>query len=268
VEKSEIIALMLAVHHDEGVRALPEFANAERLLKASPDLLAELEREKAYYDEHPDLLSGVRLPDPARSRIIDSLTAEILTDSRPAGRRISFSTQPLALAVAMTIFVGGLFFVIYRTGPPRTASVPSEAAPDESPFQAIQMYVADRIAEGLGELDMEDESPGTLLAHLREKGAPSTGKVSPRLAGLATMGCKVYSDPDGRDISLICFTTREEGMVHLFITRLEGLDPADVTGCCGTHPYAGRDTLTWHDEEHAFILVAHDQDQSLGGFSG
>ena len=253
MDKSEIIALMLAARHEPGVRNLPEFEEAEQRLASSDGLRRELEREEAYYDAHPDLLSGVQLPEAARRRIVDSLRdAQAAADRGPAGA-IPFAWRPLALAAALVILVAGLVAVLHR---------PSGG----SPFQDLQVFLAEQVAGGIGPLDHTDPTAAPLLAWLDSAGAPSTDRLDQGLARLQSMGCKVL-ERNGREISLICFKTGDNKLLHLFITRMEGLDPDDVDACCGRHDHAQRETLTWHDSDQAYFLVAHDVAQGLDGLS-
>lgn len=263
MDKIDVVALMLAARHDPAVKEQPEFREAKAALDASESLQAELAAEVAYFEGHEDLLSGVRLPQEARERIVAALGSG---DAMPAENNvIEFQWQPLAYAAALVALVAVIGVVVNLD----QSSVTVVEAPAES-FELLQKFAASQVAKGISDLDFERNSTNELLTWLREHDAPIGEDIDERLADVPTMGCKIY-DFQGRQVSLICFQSEDHGMVHLFVTNTSGFNPDEVDKCCEeAKALSNRNTVSWHDEENAYILIAHDADQELAefGFSG
>jgi len=108
-------------------------------------------------------------------------------------------------------------------------------------------------------LQHRDSQSNQLVSWLGEQGAPSFVAPKP-LMEKETMGCAYLEGPDGK-VSLICFDT-DKGVVHLFVTPSETLllqgrsDPRSMI-------LKGRNALKWHDEENAYLLIGHEEDQEL-----
>ena len=55
-------------------------------------------------------------------------------------------------------------------------------------------------------------------------------------------------------------------MVHLFVTNMSGFNPAGVDECCESKAISNRNTVSWHDDDNAYILIAHEAAQEVAEF--
>jgi hypothetical protein len=108
-------------------------------------------------------------------------------------------------------------------------------------------------------LEHRNSQSAQLVSWLGEKGAPSFVAPKP-LMEKATMGCAYLQGPDGK-ISLICFDT-DNGVVHLFVTPSETL-LLEGRSAPESMILNNRNAVKWHDEENAYLLMGHDEDQEL-----
>lgn len=98
---------------------------------------------------------------------------------------------------------------------------------------------------------------------LAKANAPATDELGEDLDRLPTMGC-TYFQWEGQPVSLICFKTGDKQVIHLFVTP-HGLDqPSNLAQHEGRKLLHNRETLSWHDNKNAYVLVAHDKGQILG----
>jgi len=258
VDKIDVVALILAARHDPAVKEQPEFREAEAALEASESLREELAREIAYFDSHEDLLSGVHLPEKARERIVQALRSD---EAKPAETEvIEFQWRPLAYAAALVALVGVIAVVVNVD----QSSVSVVEARAET-FENLQKFAAFQVAQGISDLDYERNSSAELVSWLESRDAPTGVNIDERLAELPTMGCKIY-DFQGHQVSLICIESGKDEMVHLFVANMSGFNPEEVENCCEAKALSNRDTVSWHDEESVYILIAHEADQDLAKF--
>jgi len=141
VDKIDVVALMLAARHESAVKDKPEYLEAKAELDASESLQEELAAEIAYFDGHEDLLSGVRLPDDARTRIVQALRKND-GEITEKNELIEFQWRPLAYAAALVALVG-VIGVVLNFNP---TSITVVEAPAES-FELMQKFAAVQVAE-------------------------------------------------------------------------------------------------------------------------
>ncbi len=258
MEHPDAIAILLAARHVPDICGLADYQKAQELIESDPDLRAEFEAERAYYDQHEEMLANVRLPESVRATIREKMRAAQAEDSKV----LFFPKRALAFAAAaaVLIMVGGLIFTQMSSGPEVVAQSGAE-------LESLQTFAADQVAQRALDLDQHSDQPQELIAWLQGQGAPVSDEPPESLKGMSTMGCKVY-DWNGHQVALVCFRTSAAEVVHLFVADRDIINVASAEQQAGSRRVHGRETLSWLDGEHAFVLVAHDEGQSLTGLSG
>lgn len=246
MDRQEAIAVLLAARHEDEIRRTADYRAAEAMIEADEGLRAEFQTEADYYDQHGDLLAAVRLPPLAKLRILDAMRAELRNqgDYRPSsGRNGSQFPRWLGLAAALALLLGGVLFAGRPTAPSMTA---------------LREFAAGQVA-GSFALDERGEQPVRLVRWLENRGM-EVGRLQPDFLEMQSMGCKLYGW-NKTPVALICFRTPEEKVVHLFFVPREAVRP--VRGMPEYDVVAGRETKVWTDQDHAYVLVAHDPGQRL-----
>jgi hypothetical protein len=258
VEHPDAIAILLAARHDPAIQELADFQKAQALLETDALLQAAFAAEQTYYDEHEELLAQVRLPETARAFMRERIRAA----RADAQQTISWRGRVLALAAAAAILfvIGGIMLRPSPSG----SQVVAETGGD---LESLRAFAAGQVAQRALDLDQHSDQPAELFAWLQGQGAPVSDVVPASLQGLPTMGCKVY-DWEGRHVALVCFRTASQQVVHLFIADRGVINIASAEKQAGLHRVHRRETVSWMDAEHAYVMVAHDEGQTLADLSG
>jgi len=263
LKKTDIIAWMLAARHDSSIEELPEYREARRLVEASSNLRAVIEKEKAYYEENADYLDFVRLPDDVKQRMKDRIRIAVQAECSDIDPQpiIGFPWRPWLAAASVAILLAIGIAASRMVGSSEVVEVsPSQGAS----IASFQQFAVDQVEAGF-DLDYDAPSTEELMSWLDKSGAPADIDLDDRFQALESMGCKIF-DWDGRPVSLICFRV-DEDMVHLFVTDASRLSSVGSAQAPGFGQISGRDTMCWRTNDHAFVLVAHKQGQELSPFS-
>jgi hypothetical protein len=161
---------------------------------------------------------------------------------------------PLAAAagIVLALFVGEPEDFGAWAG--RKKSVPIEAL--QAGF--IQAYESPffRLEENRGDQQV-------LIKHLKDRKLPCPKTLPPGLRDVAGIGCRELVI-DGKRGSLVCFSERENGTVHMVIFRRE--DVACNLSSCGGPKFAKQGswvTAQWMDDAHVFLMISHSEMRKL-----
>lgn len=260
-DTTHILAILLAAEEHPHLREEPNFQEASDAVSASPDLQIKFAESKAFLQAHPVLTQIEGLPEESRARIEDVLKAEMAKN--PQGKVIFMNPwgvrKHFAWAAALVLLLAGMAMIsstIIRQQDQRGQLLADAELP---PAEAFYQFVGNMAGRNRMPLQHRNSQSNQLVSWLGEQGAPSFVAPKPLLEK-ETMGCAYLEGPDGK-ISLICFDT-DKGVVHLFITPSETLllegrsDPRSMI-------LNGRNALKWHDEENAYLLIGHEENQEL-----
>ncbi len=257
----EIIAKLLSAEEHPHLRDEPDFAEAEKILSASPELQSKYAESKTFYKAHPVLTHIEGMPADCRERIEQVLRKA--QEKKPEGKMVELTPwgirKNFAWAAVLALLLAGMSVLSTNIIDQKNRKEARLAAiQDESPSDAFYHY-AGELADGRLPLQYRENGSTQLVSWLEGQGAQPFS-APPKLLGEDTMGCAYLDGPNGK-VSVICFNS-DEGTVHLFVTtsasvKLKGVASPEKA------LVNERKAIKWHDEENAYLLIAHDKEQNL-----
>ncbi len=229
---------ILSLYRPNGADAAdPYFEEALRQARRDPELARWFDEERRLDRRISDALQGIQAPPNARE--------DLLAAGRLESRSHRFPQWMGGLAAAI-LLAAGLFFawLMFDGGGRDGATVADrenvgafmEMAASAMPFG----YRADSVAE--------------LSAWLDERGAPVPGVLPESLQTTGSIGCQVFQDPQGNEISLLCLVLNGE-FVHLFVMRDESEFVRDWPR--GTwKEQEGWSAYSWSDDGLGYVLLS------------
>ncbi len=210
----------------------PEFREALKQAEIDPNLRDWLKQEGVLDTAMADGLRQVRPP--------GDLKAQIL-----AGGRVTRPERwrwPLRLALAaIVILAAAIVFTRLDLGNPEKVTVSD-----------WQKEALDFLSNN-PQLDLLSPKSAKLTAYLRAHNSPTLRDLPRTLNVLSTIGCKEL-ERNGRRISIMCFNGEDGKMVHLVITKREGvLDLKVKEPMIAEHN--GWAMATWPEGNHSVMLV-------------
>ena len=244
----DAVATLLAAEHDPAVRALPEYEAARAAVDADEELRERFEGERAFYAEHDGLLSAVTLRPEARARIQAAVEAEAAQPA--AGGILAFPRRRLVLAAAAAaLFAVGLGWVLLGGGGTKV---------DGTTFQEF----ASRSVEAGLNPQAHPKTTGEAFDWLREHSAPHEDGALGAIADHPAKACMVV-DWNGAKVSIVCMQRNREPMMHLFIVDRSSVPDHMLAEPGGRAVVDNHETYSWKDEQHAYVLVAHEARRPL-----
>lgn len=235
--------------HDQetDVQAEPLLAEALEQMKRDPDLAAWFAQEQAFDSVITRKLREVSPPAGLRTEILAGLRVEPPESTARVSRR-----RWLSGAVAAA---GGLLLAAAATWKLRRSDAESAT---RLAFEKDMSVILD---EGF-DLDLLAPDHHRAVAWLHQEKAIE-GLIVPRgLSALSSVGCRVFDWRDGR-VSLICFRTKDNQIIHLFsLPRtalrgdLPGRDP--ILGVHGNWTMA-----SWTEGTRLYALAGRIDDATL-----
>ena len=198
-------------------------------------------------------LGSLRAPAELRERVLVAME-RTARDGRGGSRwwrRLGF---PLAAAAGIA-----LAFVLTR-GPLDGGRT---AATKPVPLEYVQAGFVKTYESPGFRLDIRGEDANRLVGYLRSQELPCPGCLPKGLQGIPGIGCRELVI-DGKRGSLICFDTREQGVVHLLVFRREDIEgevpPPERPDFAEQNGWAA---ARWAEGKRAFILLGHGSAEDL-----
>jgi hypothetical protein len=260
MDKFDAIALVLASEKEPTLKEQPDFAEAHAMIDADPAMTAWLESEQAFYWKQEDLLQGFSMPEDARKRIQENFETVLLEE----GELIecpSFGRNLLTLAAAVLILFAGAGTLLKLSDNQQRQSLIANSSIQN--FDTYRELSSRMVAQGLS-LDFQTNDINKAVEYLKKLDAPVQAGLDGDLLGLPAMGCAIFQVGDAR-VSLICMRTPAQEVVHLFAAPRNTLKQVKATEFTQIKIFNGRETRAWQDTENAYVLVAHNIGQRLGG---
>jgi hypothetical protein len=226
----------------------PDFAEALKLAVENRELGEWLASERAFDAGFSDSLNSVSLPADLREDILSYLAAERgdfpqvdgLNDAAWVGALASIKAPdslrnevlmamkrtaqevPRKFSIFRRLLIplaiaAGIMLALFIIDPARPTVVAGGPA---LPVEALQVGFHQAYKSPFFRLDEKSEIQATLIHHLQQQGLPYPIAMPPGLQKLKSFGCRELVI-GGKQGSLICFETADNGVIHLLIFRRE-----------------------------------------------
>ncbi|TVR52130.1 MAG: hypothetical protein EA425_05690 [Puniceicoccaceae bacterium] len=177
----------------------PNFRAALQHCERDPAMKAWLADQEQFDRRFADALADIRGPAKGRESILATLPFSREVTAAAGNRRswLKFTALGLAaLLVLSAVYMGSLL----RLGP--------SLEPGE--------FALSRLAGSIVLLDYRASDVTSLQTWLHDRGAPVPGSLPEALALASAVGCKVFSNDRGGQISVLCVKI-EGNLVHIFV---------------------------------------------------
>lgn len=265
----------------------PDFAEALKLAHADHELGEWLTSERRFDAAFAEALAGVKLPVTLCQDILTGLAVErgdipqatdrldaamigALASIQPppalranvlAAMRSSVGvTQPawlwrrIAIPLAAAAGIALAFAFTWHRGPRHLAQIPP------LPVEVVEAGFIREYESPRFTLEEKRDDHRQLIASLKERRLPCPCCLPRGLAGVKGIGCRELLI-NGKSGSLLCFDTREDGVIHMIIFRRE-----DVRGelpdrqSPSYSQYGTWAVARWADDERVFLLLGNHTD--------
>jgi len=192
----------------------PFFHEALAQCEHDPAMKRWLVEQRTFDEQLVDLLNTIPAPESGKRTILAlAKTDDELESTRPSFWRRYRSLFAIAAAVTLA-------FVLMN-------SIVSFSGADTAPAQASgETGLTDWIAQSMP-LEFHHEDTRAVLTWLAEHDAPVPEALSSDWLGTSAEGCRIFKDPQGGTISLICLQVDGE-LVHVFIFDQEAAENFDA----------------------------------------
>ena len=257
VDYIEAVALLLASDQDPAIEETQEILDARALVGSKPHLQAWYEEERVFYAQQEGLLSGFRLSDEAKGRMLKVLQDQADNTAVPSNL-ITFRRLAFAAAAAVVLLLGFSTFSTFKQSEALTAQTGADTLDG---FRGFAVSVVD---QGFW-LDERSGNHSKLREWLGKEGAPDASHLSSNFDDMATMGCKVL-EWNGEKVSLLCYKDGQGQTMHVFVA--DQLYPVQGTAAWPMPlEVDGRNTISWQDAHSTYVMVGHDRGQALDHIS-
>jgi len=248
----------------------PSFAEALSVASANRELGEWLACERATDAAFAAVLSEAHIPNALRQDILDVLTGEqtdISIDSMDGQfiGALAQMTPPTNLKSSILAAMDWLG-AISAAAAVVVAALLAFSGPPEGPLSR-DMANAGTISYlnasfESSELDFKGKSTDDILTYLETNPELTPQNIPTALTDAEAVGCKIL-EISGKKASLICYNTKEFGLVHLVTFKSEDvmgdLCPfKDASGNCISCPTGQYSIASWMDENTASFLYSAD----------
>jgi hypothetical protein len=196
---------------------------------------------------------SIQPPASMRDELIAAMQASAgMKESKP----LIFRKMWVPLAAAAGI---ALAFSVGRSGDSRGFAGQKKAVP----IEALQAGFIQAYESPFFRLEEKRDDQRILIKHLKDRKLPCPKILPPGLRNVAGIGCRELVI-DGKRGSLVCFSERENGTVHMVIFRREDV-ACDLSTCKGPK-FAKQGswvTAQWADDAHVFLMISHSELRKL-----
>ena len=220
---------ILSAYRPNGADASdPRFSKALSQTRADPNLETWFQEEINTDTERSRIFRSIKGPEYGKRELLATISFDQERTSLTAKTRISKWWHVLSAAALITIST-----MLWLTMP--------------NPFRNVEAEGIEklaRFAQSALPLDESTSDVSDLRLYLANHGAPSPKNLPQSIIEAAKLaGCKIFTDSDGRKISLICFE-KDDKLVHLFVfdssTLLDDAEFGEWITSHGWNVYAWR----------------------------
>jgi len=240
MDKQEAKLVLQARRPNDPDAPQPAMAEALALAGRDPELKAWWEAQQAFDRKVAAKLEEIPLPADLRATIL-------------AGRKIE-KIRPRYLLpywlAAAALFA--ILAVLTNFLPHPAASSPAAAITGTLASDDYAAAILPYLRQDDPVLAMTSPDRDEVVAWLKKRNSP-TGGVPASMSALPTLGCQTLS-VHGHTVSLICFASAGNGIVHLFIVDRQAL--SDPPGTSPEFKKSGDwSTASWSDGTQSYVLA-------------
>ncbi len=215
----------------------PHIREALEQARRDPELARWFEEERRFDEKMAEALQGISVPAEGRTNTLNAGRLE----NRGSIRFRSW-LGGLAAAVVLLAGIGAVYWTV---------------TPDRSAVRMVENTGIDgfiEMASAAMPFSHRADSFVDLQTWLQQRGSPVPETVPMALAGAGALGCTVFQEPDGSEISLLCLL-RDGEAVHLFVMRAE-------TPLLATFPSRewqtreGWNAYAWGEQDQRYLLMS------------
>lgn len=202
-------------------------------------------------------LGSLRPPTELRERVLVAMERTALDQGVRRAGTVWWRRAGIPLAAAAGI---AMAFLLTRSPEPERG-----ASRGPVPLEVLQAGFMESYDSPFFRLQFKREGIAELVSYLRENDLPCPGCLPEGLQKIPGIGCRELVI-DGKRGSVICFDTRDQGVVHLVVFRRSDvggdLPPAEAPEFSEQQGWA---TARWADGGRAFLLLGHTSAANLAG---
>jgi hypothetical protein len=225
----------------------PRFSNALAQARRDPALGRWFNDSIAFDRAVTEKLCAAEVPSGLRESILAGGKVSL-----PARWTKPFVTWPTAAVLALLAIAGSLLL--------RESARPSLAG-----WQTNALSIISSVVKGESRFDFQAHSATELVNWLSANHAPVAQKIPGRLAGLHSLGCKIFSW-NGIPASVICFLREDGGLVHLVVTRASKVSRAGTPRDPHIVVHGPWTTATWREGDKICMIALEGSRDQLRSF--
>ncbi len=215
----------------------PYIREALEQARRDPELGRWFEEQRRFDAEMAQALRDIPVPAEGRTNTLNAARLEARGSKR-------FPAWLSGLAAALVLLAG--IGVIYWAG-----------LHDRSAARVVENTGMDgfiEMASSAMPFSYRADSFADLHTWLQQRGSPVPETIPETLAGAGALGCTVFQEPDGSEISLLCLL-RDGEAVHLFVMRAD-------TPLLATFPRGewqareGWNAFAWGEQDRRYLLMS------------
>lgn len=230
---------ILSAYRPSGVDAEdPHIQAALEQARRDPELGRWFEEERRFDEKMAEALQEISVPVEGRANTLNAGRLE----NRGRSRFPAWLGGLAAAAVVLLAGIGAIYWTVL---------------PDRNEVRMVEDTGLDgfiEMASSAMPFSHRADSFAELHSWLQQRGAPVPANVPEALAGAGALGCTVFQEPDGSEISLFCLL-RDGEAVHLFVMRGD-------TPLLATFPRRewqareGWNAYAWGEQDQRFLLLS------------
>lgn len=233
----------------------PNMREALEQAHLDPELEKWLEEEKAFDEAISSKLKSVEVPAGLKETIMAS---ERLRQETPKSQALFRQYRGAFALAAMLVLCLGLSVLFLN---PISGSIEHSMC-----FNKYRDSMAE-LAPRRHALDAFPKSIDEARSFLSSNEAPSFAVLPTGLSQLQGFGCKVY-DWNGQKVSLVCFRTQGDQVVHLFTINKDLFYNGPENEELRTKTMGNAlNSVAWADDQNAYLLVAHAPGTNVSQFA-
>jgi hypothetical protein len=225
----------------------PRFSEALEQTRRDPLLKRWFEESVAFDAAIIARLNAVQAPSDLRENILAGVKI-----SRASHWKNRLGKWAIAAALILSATLASL--ILQKMRPAHLAG-----------WQTQALNVISSLARNESSFDKQSNQPKELVGWLRANHAPAAQRLPDNLDKLSSLGCKTFSW-NGVPVSVICFTRRDGGLIHLVTMNATSTAVASAK----TAPQFVRQndwaTVTWREGDMIYMLALEGSPDQLHSY--